>query len=66
MEEVHPSLCSQNGDSLQGDTWDEVEFPVVSMPVNEEESCFWSVSYVLCYTEFLGWDEKKFYLCERD
>lgn len=49
MEEVHPPLCSQNVDSLQGGMWDGVEFPVMPVIVNEERSCFWSGGCVLCY-----------------
>lgn len=63
MKQVHPPVGSQNGDILQVGTWDGVEFPV---PLNEEESCFWSLSCVLCCTELLGCEEKKLYLYERD
>lgn len=65
MEEVHPSVCSQNGDALQVCAQDGAEFQVVPVPMNEEELCFWSVSCVLCCTELLRCEEKKPYLCER-
>lgn len=63
MEKVQPPVSSQNGDALQEGTWDGVEFPI---PVNEEESCFWSAGCVLFCIELLGFEEKKLYLCERD
>lgn len=65
MKKVKAPLCSQNGGALQVGTWEGGEFPVVPVPVNEEELCFWSVSCVLCYTELRGCEEKKLYLCER-
>lgn len=66
MKKAHPPLCSQNGDALQVGTWDGLEFPVVPVPMNEEESCFWSLSCVLCYTELLRCEVKKLCLCGRD
>lgn len=63
MEKVKPPVCIQNGDALQVGTWDGVGF---SVPMNEEELCFCSVSCVLYCTELLGCEEKKPYHCERD
>lgn len=62
MEKIHLPVCSQNGDALQVDAWDGVEFPIVPVSMNEEELCFWSVRYVLCCAELLGYEEKKLYL----